>query len=121
MANLRSTVIVKTDICGYTARVKKLSQSDLSSLLNQHKNFISDISTRNEGSVIKGEGDSFWMIFPSVTAAAMAAIEMQQELRAEQSSKSNDERLAIRVSITLGDLWRYSEFNSADRISNSAG
>ena len=56
MANLRSTVIVKTDICGYTARVKKLSQSDLSSLLNDHKNFISDISTRNEGSVIKGEG-----------------------------------------------------------------
>lgn len=104
MANLRSTVIMKTDICGYTVRVKHLSQSELSSLLNEHKFFISDVSAKNEGSIIKGEGDSFWIIFPSVTAAALAAIEMQQELRAMQSGKTEVERLAIRVSITLGDV-----------------
>jgi len=104
MANLRSTVIMKTDICGYTAKVKTLSQSALSGLLNEHKIFISDISAKSEGSIIKGEGDSFWIIFPSVTAAALAAIEMQQELRTQQSGKTEDERLAIRVSITLGDV-----------------
>jgi class 3 adenylate cyclase len=120
MANLRSTVIVKTDICGYTARVKKLSQSDLSSLLNEHKIFIADISTRNEGSVIKGEGDSFWMIFPSVTAAAMAALEMQQELRSQQSSKSNDERVSIRVSITLGDVLHQDKDIFGDTVNLTA-
>ncbi|NJK76783.1 MAG: adenylate cyclase [Microcoleus sp. SU_5_6] len=120
MANLRSTAIVKTDICGYTARVKKLSQSDLSSLLNEHKIFISEISTKNEGSVIKGEGDSFWMIFPSVTAAAMAAIEMQQELRNQQSSKSNDERVSIRVSITLGDVLHQDKDIFGDTVNLTA-
>ncbi|MFM9265378.1 adenylate/guanylate cyclase domain-containing protein [Tychonema sp. BBK16] len=120
MANLRSTVIVKTDICGYTVRVKKLSQSELSSLLNEHKTFISDISIRNEGSLIKGEGDSFWLIFPSVTAAAMAALEMQQELRAQQSSKSNDERLAIRVSITLGDVLHQDKDIFGDTVNLTA-
>lgn len=104
MANLRSTVIMKTDICGYTARVKNLSQGELSFLLNQHKIFVSDVSAKNEGSIIKGEGDSFWIIFPSVTAAALAAIEMQQELRAQAAGKTDDERLSIRVAITLGDV-----------------
>ncbi|MEG4306637.1 adenylate/guanylate cyclase domain-containing protein [Microcoleus sp. D3_18a_C4] len=120
MANLRSSVIVKTDICGYTARVKKLSQSDLSSLLNEHKTFVSDISARNEGSVIKGEGDSFWIIFPSVTAAAVAAIEMQQELRSQQSSKANDERIAIRVSITLGDVLHQDKDIFGDTVNLTA-
>ena len=120
MANLRSTVIVKTDICGYTVRVKKLSQSELSRLLNEHKTFISDISIRNEGSLIKGEGDSFWLVFPSVTAAAMAALEMQQELRAQQSSKSNDERLAIRVSITLGDVLHQDKDIFGDTVNLTA-
>ena len=104
MANLRSTVIMKTDICGFTERVKRLSESELSALLNQHKNFISDISNKNEGSLIKGEGDAFWIIFSSVTSAALAAVEMQQELRAIQSGKADDERLAIHVAITLGDV-----------------
>lgn len=104
MANLRSTVIMKTDICGFTTRVKNLSEFDLSSLLNQHKIFISDIAAKNEGSIVKGEGDSFWIIFPSVTTASLAAVEMQQELRAMQPGKGDDERLAIRIAIALGDV-----------------
>lgn len=43
MANLRSTVIMKTDICGFTTKVKNLSASDLSSLLNQHKNLYPNL------------------------------------------------------------------------------
>ena len=103
-SNIRSTVIVKTDICGYTTRVKTLSDTELSALLDQHKGFISSIVARNSGSIIKGEGDSFWIIFPSVTTAALAALEMHAELRQMQSGKSDEERLAIRVVITLGDV-----------------
>ncbi|WP_242057075.1 MULTISPECIES: hypothetical protein [Oscillatoriales] len=44
------------------------------------------------------------MIFSSVTTAALAAVEMQQELRAIQSGKGDDERLSIRISISLGDV-----------------
>lgn len=104
MANLRSTVILKTDICGFTSRVKNLSKGELSALLNQHKIFITEVISKHEGSIIKGEGDSFWLIFPSVTIAALAAIEIQQELRAKEAGKGDDERLAIRVAITLGDV-----------------
>lgn len=104
MVNLRSTVVLKTDICDFTKQVKDLTESNLRELLNQHKSLISQIIVKHEGSLIKGEGDSFWIIFPSVTAAALAGIEIQQELRASQSGKSEGERLKIRVAITLGDV-----------------
>lgn len=50
MATLRSTVIMKTDICGFTTLVQKLSQAELSTLLDRHKGFISNtnIATKNE-------------------------------------------------------------------------
>lgn len=103
MTVLRSTVIAKTDISQFTSRVAGLSEAELSALLDQHKRFVSEVVAKNQGSIIKGEGDSFWIVFPSATTAARAAVEMQQELRMMQSGKG-DERLAIRVVITLGDV-----------------
>lgn len=120
MANLRSTVIMKTDICGFTTLVKNLSELELSTLLNGHKNFILDISTKSEGSLIKGEGDSFWIIFPSVTSAALAAVEMQQELRRLQSGKGDDDRLSIRVTIALGDVLHQDQDIFGDTVNLTA-
>lgn len=104
MAILRSTVIMKTDLYEFTLRTRTLSEAELSVLLSQQKALVSDVAIKNEGSIVKGEGDSFWLIFPSVTVAALAAVELQQELRAMQSGLSDEKRLAIRVAITLGDV-----------------
>lgn len=104
MATIQSTVIVKTDICGFTAKVKNLPESELGYLLEQHKRFISEIVANNSGSIVKGEGDSFWITFPSVSVATSAAVDMQQKLRVLQTGKGDDERLAIRVVIGLGDV-----------------
>jgi class 3 adenylate cyclase len=104
MATIQATVIVKTDIKGFTSRVETLPESELSYLLNQHKIFVSEVVAKNGGSIIKGEGDAFWITFPSVNAATNAAVDMQQELRLAQIGKSDDERLAIRVVIGLGDV-----------------
>ncbi len=43
------------------------------------------------------------MVFPSVTAAALAAMAMQEELRFAQPNKGDD-RLVMRVVIALGDV-----------------
>jgi class 3 adenylate cyclase len=120
MTALRSTVIVKTDICGFTTRVKTLSESELSSLLDHHKAFISDIVAKNAGSIVKGEGDSFWIIFPSVTTAVLAAVEMQQELRLAQLGQSDDERLAIRIVIALGDVLHQDQDIFGDTVNLTA-
>jgi len=104
MTKLRTTVIVKTDLVESTPRVAGLSESELTTLLSQQKRFISEVVARNEGRIIRGEGDSFWISFPSVTAAVLAAIEIHQNLRTMQAGRGEKNRLAIRVAITVGDV-----------------
>ena len=104
MSHLRTSIIMKTDMVQSTPRISKLSQKELSNLLNSQKQFISDIVAKNEGAIIKGEGDAFWITFPSVTTAALAAIEMHQNLRAMQAGRGEHNRLAIRIIIAAGDV-----------------
>jgi class 3 adenylate cyclase len=104
MSSLWCTVIMKTDLRESTARVSSLSRGELSSLLTGHKQLVLDIVEKHEGRVVKGAGDAFWITFPSVTAAAIAAREIHEELRFAQTGKTDDERLAVRLVITLGDV-----------------
>ncbi|HLO17831.1 MAG TPA: adenylate/guanylate cyclase domain-containing protein [Anaerolineales bacterium] len=104
MPNLRTTVILKTDIVESTPKVAQLSQDEMGRQRRGHKQFISDIAIKNYGSVFQEEGDGYWIEFPSVTSAALAAIEMHQNLRIMQAGKSDKQRIAIRVAISVGDI-----------------
>jgi|SRR6516162_516230 class 3 adenylate cyclase len=103
MTALRVMAIMKTDIVGSTPRYRSLSEADLSGLLAEHREFVSRLAATQEGRVFKAGGDGFWIAFPSVTAAGLAAMAMQEELRHSQSSRGDD-RLAMRAVITLGDV-----------------
>jgi class 3 adenylate cyclase len=103
MTNLRTAVIMKTDIGGSTPRFRALLEADLQALLTEHRKFLSRHAATHGGQIVKPEGDGFWLVFPSVTAAAMAAIGMQEELQLAQLN-TGDERLAMRIVITLGDV-----------------
>ncbi|NQT63860.1 MAG: adenylate cyclase [Candidatus Marinimicrobia bacterium] len=104
MSNLQSTVIMKTDLAKFTDRVAISSESDLTKLLGIHKNIVTDVVSGSGGRIVKGEGDSFWIVFPSVTTAAIAAVEIQQELQIVQAGLPDDRTLQIRIAITLGDV-----------------
>jgi class 3 adenylate cyclase len=103
MTTLRTTVIMKTDIRGSTVRFRALPEVDLDALLTEHRRFVSRLAAAHDGRIVKPEGDGFWMVFPSVTAGALAAIAMQEELRLAQVGKG-DHRLAMRIVLTLGDV-----------------
>jgi class 3 adenylate cyclase len=103
MATLRATVIMKTDLKGSTPRFRALSESDLSTVLATHQQLVADVAAKHQGEVVKPEGDAFWIVFPSVTAACLAGLDMQDELRLSQPGKGDD-RLAMRIIITLGDV-----------------
>ena len=51
MGALRSTVIMKTDICGFTPKTSVLSETELSLLLNAHKRFITDVAANRNNFV----------------------------------------------------------------------
>ncbi len=104
MEGMLSTVIMKTDLAGFTDRVSKSSHGDLSELLKKHDSIIRCVIDKNEGKIIKGEGDSFWITFKSVTSAALSAIEIQRDLQYAQVGMADYEKLAIRIAITVGDI-----------------
>jgi class 3 adenylate cyclase len=103
MTTLRATAILKTDISGSTARFRALPESDLTALLADHHRLVSRVAGQHDGHIVKLEGDGLWLVFPSVTAASLAAMAMQDELRIAQPGRGDD-RLAMRIVITLGDV-----------------
>jgi class 3 adenylate cyclase len=76
---------------------------DLDALLTEHRHFVTHLAAAHDGHIVKPEGDGFWVVFPSVTAGALAAMRMQEELRLAQPGKGDD-RLAMRIVLTLGDV-----------------
>jgi class 3 adenylate cyclase len=103
MISLRTTVVMKTDISGSTSRFRELLAADLQALLGEHRTFLAHQAAEHEGRILKAAGDGYWLEFPSATAAAKAAIAMQEALRLAQLSRG-DERLSIRIVIALGDI-----------------
>lgn len=103
MTTLRTTVIMKTDISGSTVRFRALPEAELHALLVEHREFLSRHAAAHDGRIVKPEGDGFWLVFSSVTASALAAMAMQEELRLAQPNRADD-RLAMRIVITLGDV-----------------
>jgi class 3 adenylate cyclase len=104
MANMRTTVILKTDIVDSTPRTAAQTQTEMGLQRIQHKRLISETAAKNHGSIFQEEGDSYWIEFPSVTSATLAAIQMHQNLRSTQAGKQEKHRLAIRAVITVGDI-----------------
>jgi class 3 adenylate cyclase len=103
---LRTTAVLKTDIAGSTPRFRALSERELTKVLGDHRAMVTRIAATHGGHVVKPEGDGYWLAFPSVTAAALAAMAMQEELRLGQTNVGNvdAQRIAMRVAITLGDV-----------------
>lgn len=104
MPQLLTTVIMKTDLRGSTPLFTTLSKTTLSQFLSEKTKLMVNIVEQHSGTIIKGEGDSFWMTFLSVTAAVEAAIALQQELHVHQVGKLGDDRVAVRIVIAAGDV-----------------
>jgi class 3 adenylate cyclase len=95
--------MLKPDIRGSTIRFRALPEADLAVLRREHRAFVSRLAAAHDGRLVKPEGDGVWVVFPSVSAGALAAMPMQEELRRAQPGKG-DERRAMRIGLTLGDV-----------------
>jgi class 3 adenylate cyclase len=104
MGNYRTTVILKTDIVDSTPRLSDQTQAEMGLQRKQHKQFVADTALQHSGSVFDQEGDSYWIEFPSVTDAVLAARDMHQHLHSMQAGRLEKQRLAIRAVVTVGDI-----------------
>lgn len=100
---LRTTVIAKTDLARSTNIIRAMTTAELDSLLTNQSKLVIPIVEQHGGVHLKGEGDAFWLTFPSVTEAALAAIDLQRALRHAQLGRPDQERLSMRIAIAVGD------------------
>ena len=102
MTQLRTTVLMKTDIAGSTPQFRALLASDLQAALFAHRTMVAHLAAEEGGRIFKAAGDGYWLEFPSVTSAAKPAIAMHEALGLTPLNRGRDQ-LSMRIVIGLGD------------------
>jgi len=65
------------DLRGFTDFVDRYGASASAELLTRYRAIVRGVMARHDGSEIKTEGDSFYVVFPSASRALRAAIELR--------------------------------------------
>lgn len=103
MTQLKTTVLMKTDIAGSTPQFRALLASDLQAALSAHRTMVASLAAEEGGRIFKAAGDGYWLEFPSVTSAARSAIAMHEALALTPLSRGRD-RVSMRIVVGLGDI-----------------
>ncbi|MDE0468142.1 MAG: tetratricopeptide repeat protein [Candidatus Poribacteria bacterium] len=92
-----------TDIEGSTLLWEKHSNEVMAEIINTHNTILRAANSAWGGTEIQNEGDAFFFVFPTASAAVMCALEIQLVLSAYQW-QDNIEALRVRIGIHTGDM-----------------
>ena len=122
----RNITVMFTDIKGSTSYFEKYGDSAGTLMVHRCNGLLGDIATRHSGRVIKNIGDSIMVSFDEPEAAVTAAIEMQRTITAQETKKSESDRISIRIGMNHGpgivktnDVFG-DVVNTASRVETSA-
>lgn len=101
---LRTLTIVKTDLSGFTERVRGLSSDDLRQFLNLHQSTVRPVIVRHRGTIVKTDGDSFLAYFDSSTEAIRSCIELQATVGSMAREVPGGGSVIIRCAVSSGDV-----------------
>ena len=104
----RLTVIMFSDIAGYTALMQENEQHALKSV-EHYKQVLKEKSNAFDGEIIKHLGDGNVTIFESVYQAVKCALEIQLELQ-------TDPQVPVRIGMHTGEVI----FSEDDFFGNTA-
>lgn len=92
-----------TDIEGSTLLWEKHSNEVMAEVINTHNKILRAANSAWGGTEVLSEGDAFFFVFPTASAAVMCALEIQLVLNAYQWHDSI-EGLRVRIGIHTGDM-----------------
>jgi adenylate cyclase len=99
----RLAAIMFTDVVGYTL-ITSLDESRALKLLGEHQDILRSIFPRFDGQVVKTMGDGFLVEFASAVKAVNCAVEAQREIGRANEGRRDEDRMAIRIGIHVGDV-----------------
>lgn len=92
-----------TDIEGSTLLWEKHSNEVMAEVINTHNKILRAANSAWGGTEVLSEGDAFFFVFPTASAAVMCALEIQLVLSTYQWQDSI-EALRVRIGIHTGDM-----------------
>lgn len=103
-----------TDIEGSTVAVKTVGTTRWESILEQHSAIIRQALVGNGGFEVRTEGDSFFAVFTSPSAAIAAAADMQRRLSA--ADWPDDAPVRVRMGLHTGEARPATEASGVDYV-----
>jgi adenylate cyclase len=100
----RLAAILAADVAGYSRLMGKDEAGTLARLRSHRRELIDPKITEHKGRVVKTSGDGILIEFPSVVEAVACAVGVQRGMSERNAAVANDQRIAFRIGINLGDV-----------------
>ncbi len=102
-SSVGTLTLMFTDIEGSTLLWEAHGNEIMAEVINAHNTILRTVNSAWGGTEISNEGDAFFFVFPTASAAVMCALEIQLALKAYQWHE-NIETLRVRIGIHTGDM-----------------
>jgi class 3 adenylate cyclase len=95
--------VMATDLSGFSRGVAELGIIHCLQTIHESERLLVPVVERHDGILLKVEGDSFLVIFRSVSKALQAAVAMQREVRANNDTgKPPEEHVLVGIGLGFG-------------------
>jgi class 3 adenylate cyclase len=101
MSSIETVTILITDLVGSTALESRIGPGAADQLRDKHFALLRDAIDKSGGREVKTTGDGMIAAFDSAAQAVSCAVSVQQ--RFDRRNRSAEERLLIKVGLSLGD------------------
>ena len=103
LAKRKLTAILSADVKGYS---RLMSEDELATIekLKEYRSIMGLLIVRFQGRVVDSPGDNVLAEFPSAVNAVNCAIDIQKEVKRNNSELPDNRRMKFRIGINLGDV-----------------
>ncbi len=101
MSFVQTVTILITDLVGSTGLESRIGPRAADELRREHFSLLRSAVDETGGREVKNRGDGLFIVFESVSQAVSCAVAVQQ--RFERRNRTSDEKLSIRVGLSVGD------------------
>src|SRR5262245_30143335 len=100
----RLAAIVSADVAGYSRLMGRDESGTLAAFKSLRQEIVDPAIASNGGRIVNTTGDGLLLEFPSVVNAVRCAVEVQRAMANRSAGMAEDQRIAFRIGINLGDI-----------------
>jgi len=100
----RLAAILAADVAGYSRMMAANETATLAALQRHRSEVLTPAIVRHHGRVVKLMGDGMLAEFSSVVEAVDCAVQVQRDMAQRNAGLADDERIAFRIGVHVGDV-----------------